>query len=163
MHEKAILIPLIPLSLTALDSTTQTKIFLLLSPFATSSFIPLIPDTDIDPTQPILLLLIFSHVLLTMLLLHDETRYTSTARRIKYTGLVDLFSMYENIHLWGLALLRVITRLLPLLLPHLPFLPLMIISTYLSTGYVVAWIEMLRALYVVTRLVESYEDNHQPD
>lgn len=137
VHEKAVLLVIIPLALSSIDSTWQTKTFLISSVFASFSLVPLLPAWE--TISFIGLLLCDIHARLTVLLLHDETRLTSNARRIRYTDMRELLTRFELFLLFGVAFEALGYYGVRIFLPNMEFLPLMIVSVYSAIGLIHVW------------------------
>ncbi|RUS75621.1 hypothetical protein EGW08_016614, partial [Elysia chlorotica] len=128
VHEKAILMIIIPLTLLVKHTREDARLFLLLSLTGYYSLFPLLFTPFVicpPPSAPIL------------------------ARCLGMLRL-PLLSDLEGGYLWGLAALRffndgILLRMLGIdLLTRLPFLPLMLTSTYCAVGVIYCWLRFYR-------------------
>lgn len=140
MHEKAILMILIPLTPLALFSTEDSRVFLLLSSVGTFSLFPLLFEAGETPTKLLLLLSYFVYALAGLSEIH-RLRTAADARPTR------LMRPLEWLYLFGLIALQLYYsvghRLLGLE-ARLPFLPLMLISVYSSVGVIYTWLVFYR-------------------
>jgi alpha-1,3-glucosyltransferase len=134
VHEKAILLTVLPLGLTATTSVRDGRDYLFLSIVGHYSLLPLL----FHPTETVLkLLVLLVFTLASILLLRDYHRRQLASRRIQFVG---LFSAMERAYLWGLVPLYLLTQaILPAVLPRMAFLPLALTSAYCTLGTLHAW------------------------
>jgi alpha-1,3-glucosyltransferase len=113
VHEKAILLTVIPLGLFACDSVRDAKTFLFLSIVGHYSLFPLLFRPTEAPLK-VLLFLIYTIVSISILdYYHDQQQ---AARRIVYSG---LFNKLEKTYLIGLIPIYVFTQFaFPIMLPQ---------------------------------------------
>ncbi|KAG5882902.1 hypothetical protein JTB14_020170 [Gonioctena quinquepunctata] len=133
VHEKAILMAIIPLSLLSIMESKDAKHFLIISTVGHYSLFPLLYPPSLLPVKVFLLLLytLYAfHSLYTMYpvpICQFTLPLLNTFESVYIIGLVGVF-FYENvIH----SLLGLHSRL--------PFLPLMITSVYCAVGVVYSW------------------------
>jgi alpha-1,3-glucosyltransferase len=143
VHEKAILISILPLSLLALESVQLSKLFLFVSIVGHFALFPLIFT---NPEQPLVLILYILYTLISYLVLYRWHSYhTQLKRRIQFRG---FFNRFEWIYLCGLPFLYFFQHVVVPFIPafaRFQFLPLMLISVYCAFG-------TLYALYLITVL-----------
>jgi hypothetical protein len=154
VHEKAILLSLLPMALACLDSEQQTRTYMLLSPAATLSVLPLV--TIHPPTVPAALALIAVFTVLQHTLIDQEGMQIAGARRFRYRGINHILRRSEQVYLAGLPAVFASWYALAALLPALPFLPLMLTSCYCAVGFVAVWLLQLQDLYGLEVLIHSY-------
>ncbi|KAJ3255222.1 glycosyl transferase [Chytriomyces hyalinus] len=142
VHEKAILLILIPFSIVAARTRRHAQIFYILSCVGTFSLFPLIFKATEAPTKVIVLLMfaILAHHYLAIL----TPTNTENLKKSSTTTTVTLgLSIIEKTYLYGLIPLFVYAELLhPVVFSRgqLEFLPLMMISVYCSVGVVYSFI-----------------------
>lgn len=133
VHEKAILIAILPLSVLAVQSREDAGIFLILSTTGHYSLFPLIFTTAELPLKFLLMVLftLFSFCALTKL------------HRCPLVGCL------ESLYLLGVATVCVVCEIiLPLspLTARLPFLPLLLTSVYCAVGVTYCFIRLYASL-----------------
>ncbi|XP_059819906.1 probable dolichyl pyrophosphate Glc1Man9GlcNAc2 alpha-1,3-glucosyltransferase isoform X4 [Hypanus sabinus] len=131
VHEKAILIAILPLSLFAVENRKDAGIYLVL---VTTGHFSLFPLLFTGPEMPIKISL--------MLLF---TIYSFSALRALFRKQGTLLSWPESIYLNGLIPLQLICEIIYPLTPwqqRFPFVPLLLISVYCSLGTTYAWIRL---------------------
>ncbi|XP_072118873.1 dolichyl pyrophosphate Glc1Man9GlcNAc2 alpha-1,3-glucosyltransferase isoform X3 [Mobula birostris] len=131
VHEKAILIAILPLSLFAVENRKDAGIYLVL---VTTGHFSLFPLLFTGPEMPIKICL--------MLLF---TIYSFSALRALFRKEGTLLSWPESIYLSGLIPLQLICEIIYPLTPwqqRFPFIPLLLISVYCSLGTTYAWIRL---------------------
>lgn len=147
VHEKAILLAALPLSLVASHSYAYWRTFQLLSATAIVTLFPLL-FTHLE--MPIKLLYSYLWYILVVRLLHRRIL------RPMPTNLGEIVHWLESQYLRGLAMLALatnvvwplVTALRPQWAPeHIAFLPLMLTSVYGATGIVYVWVR-LSVLYL---------------
>ncbi|XP_074529008.1 dolichyl pyrophosphate Glc1Man9GlcNAc2 alpha-1,3-glucosyltransferase [Halichoeres trimaculatus] len=135
VHEKAILIAILPLSILAVESSEDAGIFLLLSTTGHYSLFPLI-FTPAELPIKVSLMLIF-------------VIFSFTALRKLQSGPGSLLHPLESIYLLGLVPLAVACEVVfPLSLwqQKLPFLPLLATSVYCSMGVCYSFLRLYISL-----------------
>lgn len=131
VHEKAILISILPLSLFAVENRNNAGTYLIL---ATTGHLSLFPLIFTVPELPIKLCLMLFFTVYSFSALHALFRNEGT-----------LLNWSECIYLSGLIPLEVICEII---YPHtrwherFPFVPLMFLSVYCSLGITYAWIKL---------------------
>ncbi|RVE63338.1 hypothetical protein OJAV_G00135290 [Oryzias javanicus] len=123
VHEKAILIAILPLSILAVESREDAGIFLLLSTTGHYSLFPLL-FTPAELPIKVCLMLMFS-------------LFSFSALRKLHSGGGSLLRPLEHVYLLGLGLVALFSEVLFPLSPwkqRLPFLPLLATSVYCSVG-----------------------------
>ena len=125
VHEKAILIVLIPAGLQALYSKREGTDYILMSLIGTCSLFPLLFEAQ----ECLLKVVIFI-----------ATQSALVGVLSVYHGPLE-FSVIEKVYFGLLGVLQpVCWWLLPALLPNLTFLPLMIISIYCAVGNIYCFV-----------------------
>ncbi|RUS75620.1 hypothetical protein EGW08_016613 [Elysia chlorotica] len=170
VHEKAILMIIIPLTLLVKHTREDARLFLLLSLTGYYSLFPLL----FTPFEDVLKVLMFVQTA-TFSFLAIQNYYKATvicpppsapivARCLGMLRL-PLLSDLEGGYLWGLAALRffndgILLRMLGIdLLTRLPFLPLMLTSTYCAVGVIYCWLRFYRYfLWVEGSSEETLDD-----
>ena len=141
VHEKAILMPLLPLTLLiSVGNQMDCKIFLILSVTSTVSLFPLLPNSLLVTKVCILVLyLLYTVPALQLLVKFFHNRVSEET---------SLLTSLEALYLIGFVQLIIITCVLhPLLIPDkVPFLPLAITSVYCSFGVAYSFLELHRNL-----------------
>lgn len=135
VHEKAILIIIIPLSLLAVASVNDARVFLILSTVGHYSLFPLL----FTPKEtPIKVCLFCTYTLFTFLAMNRL--HKSKGKRFFS---LPLLSFLESLYLIGLIPLFVYTDGLHILLglsEKLAFLPLLMTSVYCALGVMYSWV-----------------------
>lgn len=135
VHEKAVLLIIVPMSLLAVQSRRDAKIFLLMSTVGCYSLFPLI-YTQAETVVKISLLLfsaLFSFASLSKV---------HCCQRKKFC--LPFLGIWETMYIFGLVALEVYCSILHQavgLSKSLPFLPLMITSSYCAIGVFYSWIQ----------------------
>ncbi|PSN43179.1 putative dolichyl pyrophosphate Glc1Man9GlcNAc2 alpha-1 [Blattella germanica] len=135
VHEKAILLVIIPLSLMAVIWKKEAQMYVLLSTVGHYSLFPLLFTKFELPIKVILLLLHSTYAFMNLASLFDIKKSSlclpllNVVESLYLVGLVPLF-MFENVvHPWlGLD-------------KRLPFLPLMLTSVYCAIGVMYFWLK----------------------
>ncbi|XP_069747943.1 dolichyl pyrophosphate Glc1Man9GlcNAc2 alpha-1,3-glucosyltransferase isoform X1 [Narcine bancroftii] len=131
VHEKAILIAILPLSLFAVENRNDAGIYIFL---VTTGHFSLFPLLFTGPEIPIKICLMLFF-----------TVYSFSALRALFRKEGTLLNWPESIYLIGLVPLQVICEIIYPLMPwqqRFPFVPLLLISVYCSLGITYAWIKM---------------------
>ncbi|XP_078401328.1 dolichyl pyrophosphate Glc1Man9GlcNAc2 alpha-1,3-glucosyltransferase isoform X1 [Cetorhinus maximus] len=131
VHEKAILIAILPLSLFAVESRKDAGTYLIL---VTTGHLSLFPLLFTGPEMPlkICLMLLF-------------TVYSFSALQALFRKEGSLLNLPEFIYLTGLIPLQVTCEIIYPLTPwhqRFPFVPLLLISVYCSLGVIYSWIKL---------------------
>jgi alpha-1,3-glucosyltransferase len=135
VHEKAILMTLLPLALLACDRVTDGSMFLLLSTTGHYSLFPLLFPSSLTPLKLVLVALYTTLAYTILYEYHYEQQYK---RRIRFQG---FFNTAETVYLMGFIPLSLVTGVL---LPWVgggryEFLPLLLTSLYCSLGMCYGW------------------------
>ncbi|EDO47114.1 predicted protein [Nematostella vectensis] len=144
VHEKAVLMMIIPLSLLAVQDKKDARAFLVLSTAGHLSLFPLLFNQQETPLKICLMLMFTILSFYSLCLIHcgKSSSNQSSARSEIFT--LPIVSWYEAAYICGLAVLEFYCSLIhPLtsLSKTLPFLPLLLTSTYCALG--VGWSWML--------------------
>jgi len=135
VHEKAVLIMILPFTLIALETQEEKKLFFLLSTSGHYSLFPLI----FTPAEaPIKILYFIAFTFATYRFLSSNSSYSFTSASEK-----PLLNAVEKAYVAGIGVLQLYAGIghgLLGLQDALPFLPLMIISCYCSVGIMYVWI-----------------------
>lgn len=135
VHEKAILLIILPLGLLCLQEKAEAKIFIILSITGHFSLFPLLFTLHETPIKVCVLLF---HALFCCWVLRQHWQEQKlfplcSGREVLYLlGLIPIF-LYQEVGHWLLGLSE-----------KLPFLPLMIISVYCAVGVTYCWIYYYR-------------------
>ncbi|KAI9288125.1 glycosyltransferase family 57 protein [Umbelopsis sp. AD052] len=133
VHEKAILLILIPYSLMAANTKAHLRIFIILSASGIYSLFPLLFHSAETPIKTIFTLTWFLIVL------------PSLARTL-HTPLRAVLHPLECLYLVGLVMLQLYTDVLHTVIfgtGKLEFLPLMMISIYTALGVCYGWVRLM--------------------
>ncbi|XP_047199624.1 probable dolichyl pyrophosphate Glc1Man9GlcNAc2 alpha-1,3-glucosyltransferase isoform X1 [Hippoglossus stenolepis] len=135
VHEKAVLLAILPLSILAVESREDAGIFLVLTTTGHYSLFPLL-FTPAELPIKVVLMLIF-------------TIYSFTALRKLHSGQGSLLRPLEVVYLLGLVAVAIVCEVLFPLLPwqqKLPFLPLLVTSVYCSVGVCYSFLRLYVSL-----------------
>ncbi|XP_056140893.1 probable dolichyl pyrophosphate Glc1Man9GlcNAc2 alpha-1,3-glucosyltransferase [Lampris incognitus] len=141
VHEKAILIAILPLSILAVESRDDAGIFLVLATTGHYSLFPLL-FTPAELPIKVLLMLLF-------------TIYSFTALRKLFSGQVPLLCPLEAVYLCGLVVIEILCEIVYPLSPWqqtLPFLPLLATSVYCALGISYSFIRLCISLLMPTKV-----------
>lgn len=141
VHEKAILMVIVPLSLLAVVERRAARVFLLLSTTGHLSLFPLLFQSQETPIKVFLMLMftIFSFYSLCLVHCGESSENSSTSDLFK----LPIVDWYEACYLYGLVVLELYCSAIhpfTALAGKLPFLPLMLTSVYCAVGVIWAWI-----------------------
>jgi len=157
VHEKAILLVLVPVALNALESRAESSLFIQLSSLSAVTVAPLLPKfVDFTVSFP----LAFVYSIATLGMLYDETRKASDVQRIRFTGLGMVLTYHQRLLMNGMVIVRLLYFIIPWVLPKYEFLPYMLISVYTGVCLLYIWSLCFSTLTLIVRLVWSY---HQAD
>ncbi|KAJ3062231.1 glycosyl transferase [Podochytrium sp. JEL0797] len=140
VHEKAILLVLIPLSLVATRTRRHAQVFYVLSWAGSVSLVQLIFKATETPTKVIVFLLyafLSAHFL--GYLTQDESKSNETAQPVGL-GL----GLLETLYVYGLAIVYVYSEFVHEIVfsGRLEFLPLMVVSVYCAVGVVYSFVAL---------------------
>nr|CAG4649365.1 EOG090X06YP [Scapholeberis mucronata] len=134
VHEKAILIVIIPLTLLAASSHQDCRLFLLLSITGHVSLFPLL-FTPFENVTKVVLVLAYSLASYSFLAaLHYDAKSKNTLVK---------FRPWERAYLYGLVVVALFECCLHSLVDpsnRLPFLPLLVMSVYCAVGVIYVWL-----------------------
>ena len=134
VHEKAILMVTLPLSMLCLDGLSASRLSFFLTAAGTFTLLPLLHQPN---ETPIKLLLLTTHTLLSWVLLSGEWRGRQKARRIRFDALLGFGPLCFLALAAPVQLLVSVVQ--PLLLTKWAFLPLMAVSLYGAVANIYAW------------------------
>ncbi|XP_020619018.1 probable dolichyl pyrophosphate Glc1Man9GlcNAc2 alpha-1,3-glucosyltransferase isoform X1 [Orbicella faveolata] len=141
VHEKAILMVIIPLSLMAIVDQRAARVFLVLSTTGHLSLFPLLFQSQETPIKVCLMLMFTIFSFYSLCLVHcGESSEKSVVGDLFKLPIVE---WYEAWYLYGLVFLEFYCGAIhpfTALAVKLPFLPLMLTSVYCTVGVVWAWI-----------------------
>ncbi|XP_078369889.1 dolichyl pyrophosphate Glc1Man9GlcNAc2 alpha-1,3-glucosyltransferase-like [Oculina patagonica] len=141
VHEKAILMVIIPLSLMAIVDRRTARVFLVLSTTGHLSLFPLLFQSQETPIKVCLMLMFTIFSFYSLCLVHcGESPEKSWAADLFKLPIVE---WYEACYLYGLVFLEFYCSAVhpfTVFAVKLPFLPLMLTSVYCAVGVVWAWI-----------------------
>jgi alpha-1,3-glucosyltransferase len=153
VHEKAILISLLPLALLACDRVTDSTMYLFLSTTGHYSLFPLLYPSTLTPLKLILTLLYHT---LAFSILYEYHHSQQHKRRIHFHG---FFTSISSLYLLGFAPLFMLTQLIVPWLSggRMEFLPLLLTSLYCSLGMCYGWWLCYQSNEHRIVMLESYE------
>ncbi|XP_022079584.1 probable dolichyl pyrophosphate Glc1Man9GlcNAc2 alpha-1,3-glucosyltransferase isoform X2 [Acanthaster planci] len=140
VHEKAILLVIIPLSLLAMESLKDAQVFLIVSVVGHYSLFPLLFTQD---ETPIKLCLMLAFTIFSVIGTTHIHRYTNRFPNLLPN--VPQLSTIETLYILGLVPLFIYKNLLHSMVPSLQryeFLPLMLTSVYCALGITYAWLKL---------------------
>ncbi|XP_038563994.1 probable dolichyl pyrophosphate Glc1Man9GlcNAc2 alpha-1,3-glucosyltransferase [Micropterus salmoides] len=135
VHEKAVLIAILPLSILAVESREDAGIFLVLTTTGHYSLFPLIFTPAELPIKVVLMLMFVI--------------YSFTALRKLHSGQMPLLRPLESAYLLGLVVVAIACEVVFPLSPwqqRLPFLPLLATSVYCSVGVCYSFLRLYASL-----------------
>ncbi|ELT88001.1 hypothetical protein CAPTEDRAFT_4725 [Capitella teleta] len=135
VHEKAILLVIIPLTLLAFEKKRDGQVFLLLSSVGHFSLFPLIFTT---PEAPVKYCLVAAYTVFAFSSL--QAVYGGKQSWLRF----PLLNFFESIYLLGLIPLEFYCSAVHSLLglsERLPFIPLLMTSCYCAVGVIYAWLK----------------------
>ncbi|KAI8049596.1 glycosyl transferase [Syncephalis plumigaleata] len=141
VHEKAVLLMIIPLSLMAIESKQGFRIFVLLSAAGHLSLLPLLFTPAEGPTK-IAIISIWSIIVYTVLGRSVASSSEQDTHHHHHRHLVTILGRPLCIYLVGLIAVQTYAGLLHSLLfgiDRLAFLPLMLLSVYCAVGVIASW------------------------
>eukprot|EP00742_Colponemidia_sp_Colp-10_P008054 GILJ01008689.1.p1 GENE.GILJ01008689.1~~GILJ01008689.1.p1 ORF type:complete len:542 (-),score=48.76 GILJ01008689.1:56-1639(-) len=138
VHEKAILMVSIPLSLLCMDGLLEARLSFLLNTIGSFSLFPLL-FRPAETSLKILLLLL--HTSLTLVCLGQHLNSSSTDSKLDTSSGRFSLQWWHKCYLWGTVFVQLYYSIGHSLLfgGRLPFLPLMIFSVYCSLGMHYIW------------------------
>ncbi|KRT82721.1 hypothetical protein AMK59_4664 [Oryctes borbonicus] len=133
VHEKAILMAIIPLSILAIMDAEDGKIFLILTTTGFYSLFPLLYPSNLLLLKALLIITYCGYTFYSLCKLYPLRKCERT---------LPLLNLYESIYIIGLIPLFIYENVIHVYLQlneRLPFLPLLMISTYCSIGVIYTW------------------------
>uniref|UniRef100_A0A8D0L8C6 Alpha-1,3-glucosyltransferase n=2 Tax=Sphenodon punctatus TaxID=8508 RepID=A0A8D0L8C6_SPHPU len=147
VHEKAILLAILPLSLLSVEKPKDAGIYLFLSTTGHLSLFPLLFTAPEFPIK-ILLMLLF-------------TVYSFSSLRALFRKEGPLLSSLETIYLIGLVPLEIFCEVVFPLTPwklKFPFFSLLLTSVYCALGITYAWLKMYVSVLTEPAIVRRKEE-----
>ncbi|XP_008116842.1 probable dolichyl pyrophosphate Glc1Man9GlcNAc2 alpha-1,3-glucosyltransferase isoform X3 [Anolis carolinensis] len=136
VHEKAILLVILPLSLLSVEKSRDAGVYLIL---ATTGHLSLFPLLFTAPELPIKILL---------MLLFTVYSFSSLKTLFRKEG--PLLNWLETLYLLGLLPLEILCEIVfpfTAWISKFPFLPLMLISVYCALGIMYAWLKLYISVF----------------
>ena len=149
VHEKAILMPILPLTLLAILSHEDARIWIIASVAGTVALFPLLITTAETPVKIFLTLAYFAYAV-PAFAFHDKILGSPILSNT--SSYSSILSKKERLYLLAFVLLQAfVSLLLPLsgIQSRLPFLPLAITSLYSAIGIIVCYVRFYRAILFV--------------
>lgn len=147
VHEKAILLAILPLSLLSVESPKYAGIYLILTTTGHFSLFPLLFTPPEIPIK-ILLMLLF-------------TVYSFSSLRALFRKEGPLLNWLETIYLVQLVPLEFFCEIVFPLTPwnlKFPFIPLMLISVYCALGITYTWLKLSISVWTESTAVRQKAD-----
>ncbi|XP_068718262.1 dolichyl pyrophosphate Glc1Man9GlcNAc2 alpha-1,3-glucosyltransferase-like isoform X1 [Montipora capricornis] len=141
VHEKAILMVVIPLSLFAIADREAARVFLILSTTGHLSLFPLLFQPQETPIKVCLMLMFTIFSFYSLCLIHCGKSSNKSSVSELFT--LPIVQWYESWYLYSLVCLQFYCSAIhpfTVLAVKLPFLPLMLTSVYCAVGVVWSWI-----------------------
>ncbi|BFZ24570.1 hypothetical protein BsWGS_27609 [Bradybaena similaris] len=171
VHEKAVLMIIIPMVLMIMRDKQYARLYLILATVGFYSLFPLL-FTPLENILKVLLLLqssIFSFLCLNIIYRHDKTEASSfILPDMKIPSLhflkLPLLNLLESLYILGLFPLGLFNSAGVWLLglnSSFPFLPLMLTSLYCSVGIMYCWLEFYILTYHRKPTAASGDDRHK--
>eukprot|EP01122_Echinamoeba_exundans_P005624 TRINITY_DN15776_c0_g1_i1.p1 TRINITY_DN15776_c0_g1~~TRINITY_DN15776_c0_g1_i1.p1 ORF type:complete len:519 (-),score=51.46 TRINITY_DN15776_c0_g1_i1:79-1635(-) len=127
VHEKAILLPVIPLGLIASENLFQRRMFVLMATVGHYGLFPLLFNST---ETPIKIFLLLGHTTLSITMLQASWKDFSFIDKMMLVGLIPVQAFYSLLHPWILGKN-----------PKYDFLPLLVVSVYCAAVLVLLWIQ----------------------
>lgn len=143
VHEKAILMIIIPLTLLSVKTVAFARVFTILSIIGHFALFPLLHEQAETPIKILIFLLFTLCSLASLYKIHGSS--------VSVIFGIPFVKWYEALYLLGLSPLYLYTSLGHWLLDlqqRLPFLPLLMTSLYCSIGVLWSWILFYRILWI---------------
>ncbi|CAG9765398.1 unnamed protein product [Ceutorhynchus assimilis] len=134
VHEKAILMAIIPMSILSIMEPTEAKLFLILSTIGHYSLFPLLYPQSLIFTKTLFL------ILYSIYSFYSLYKINQTKATCKYT--LPLLNIFESLLVLGLVAVFAYEQIIHKLLgfdKKWPFLPLMLTSFYCALGIMYCW------------------------
>lgn len=135
VHEKAVLMIIIPMTFLAVQSVLYARVFIILSVAGHFALLPLLPEHAETPIKILVFLLFTISSISGLQILH------STRERPQFG--IPFMTWYETLYIYGLLPLFFYMIIGHWVLGHdkrLPFLPLLLTSLYCAFGVIWSWI-----------------------
>jgi len=158
VHEKAILMVIVPLSLIGLENLKLSRFICFFTVVCNFSLFPLLPRTQETPIKVLLLLM---NYLFMKSVLDGETRNQQRVSMFAETG-IRLYRM-ERFYLMGCMAVFLFGGLQPLLWPRFEFLPLIAYSVYCAFGMIGGWIYLYRIFNTKWHLIAGSQESDEDD
>ncbi|XP_060523913.1 probable dolichyl pyrophosphate Glc1Man9GlcNAc2 alpha-1,3-glucosyltransferase [Cylas formicarius] len=155
VHEKAILMTIVPMSILSVSELPDAKVFLILSTVGHYSLFPLLFPSSLLLVKVLLLLLYSSYAFYSLYKVYSLAI-------CKYT--LPLLNMIESVYILGLGGVFVYENFVHKLLDNdtrLPFLPLMITSVYCAIGIMYCWVTYYLFFLNIGRSNIKYKANKE--
>lgn len=166
VHEKAILMAIVPVGMLAADSVDDAKVYLLMSWIGHFSLFPLLEERKELPSK---ILVTSIHMLLSYVSLDRYHRSEQRAIHIDKSKRGIRFTSMEHMYLCGIGVLFVFVEFLhPLLFTKIekgekiikmPFLPLMLMSIYCAVGLMYTWYLSYKQYLSKIKRIMSYAES----
>nr|XP_020666608.1 probable dolichyl pyrophosphate Glc1Man9GlcNAc2 alpha-1,3-glucosyltransferase [Pogona vitticeps] len=147
VHEKAILLAILPLSLLSVERSREANLYLVLATTGHFSLFPLLFTAPELPVK-ILLMLLF-------------TVYSFSSLKAVFRKQGPLLNWLETIYLTGLIPLEIFCEIVfpfTAWMPKFPFLPLMLTSVYCALGIMYAWLKLYVSVFMGPPAVKRKEE-----
>ena len=168
VHEKAILMAIVPVGMLAADSVDDAKVYLLMSWVGHFSLFPLLEGRS-ETVSKILVTSI--HMLLSYVSLDRYHRSEQRAIHIETSKRGIRFTTMEHMYLWGIGVLFLFVEFVhPVMFVKIhpttgektlsmPFLPLMLMSIYCALGLMYAWYLSYKQYIAKIKRIMSYAES----
>jgi alpha-1,3-glucosyltransferase len=166
VHEKAILMAIVPVGMLAADSVDDAKVYLLMSWVGHISLFPLLEHRRELPSK---ILFTSIHMLLSYVALDRFHRSEQRAIHIEKSKRGIRFNTIEHLYLCGLGLVVVFSEFLhPIFfvkeingekVTTMPFLPLLFMSIYCAIGLIYAWYLSYKQYLSKIKRIMSYAES----
>ncbi|XP_075448735.1 dolichyl pyrophosphate Glc1Man9GlcNAc2 alpha-1,3-glucosyltransferase isoform X3 [Ascaphus truei] len=144
VHEKAVLLAILPLSMLSVSSAKDAGIYLVL---ATAGHFSLLPLLFTAPELPIKIFLLMMF-----------TVFSASSLKALYRKEGPLLNWLETLYLYGLVPLEIFCEIAYPLTPwleRLPFIPLLLTSVYCALGVGYAWLRLYIAVFTESAAVKK--------
>jgi len=158
VHEKAILMVVVPLSLIGLENLKISRFMCFFTVLCNFSLFPLLPRTQETPVKVLLLLM---NYLFMNMVLDGETRSRQKGSMFAETG-IRLYRM-ERFYLIGCIGVFLLGGLQPVIFPRFQFLPLIAYSVYCAFGMIYGWIYLYKIFNTKWHLMVGSRDSEEED
>jgi alpha-1,3-glucosyltransferase len=167
VHEKAILMAIVPVGMLAADSVDDAKVYLLMSWVGHISLFPLLEERREVPTK---ILFTSIHMLLSYVSLDRYHRSEQRAIHIEQSRRGIRFNSLEHLYLCGLGVLLLFVEFIhPIFfvkynadnekIVMMPFLPLLMMSIYCASGLIYTWYLSYKQYVSKIKRIMSYAES----